>query len=261
MSLKMPDHVGAYAQLLTAAEDLGRRLAEESRWSEIAALESIATQFSDGECGEVIDWEEADLALSSPIIIDRGERVRRRYRSSRKARNNVAASLDGLLLRLDKARSVVGEMDAHLPPAFRGDVEETLTGAWHEINRLRLRIGIDGRFGLQPVKDEVTSHTFSQGSYNTSNQALLWWAIYTPEYEGRLDDMLDLAKRWRISETWSTRKLAERIKRLRQALKHLQRTSSAEGPDGFPARPLEVPIHPRVGIVDEAPPKWAILMI
>lgn len=114
------------------------------------------------------------------------------YRRGRRARQQIAASLEGLLTRWRAFEAVLekhgGELPAHLQPQFS---HENLAGTRELLRGMQSVLTL----GSDALSEKNRPRALSAGA-----QTYIWWRFVMARYRGKWNDMHQLARVWRLSD-------------------------------------------------------------
>jgi len=133
--------------------------------------------------------------------------AKQRYRTGRRARQQIQASLESVLGKWRVFKQVVkkhrSELPVHVQPRFSdvilGDVEKILQN-----------------MGIATVVDEedLARETRHERERSEIAQTYIWWHLKMPNYRGKWNDMHLLAFAWHMSETASVKSFRAMVHRI-----------------------------------------------
>jgi hypothetical protein len=133
--------------------------------------------------------------------------AKQRYRSGRRARQQIKGSLDALLGRWRVFEQVVkkhrSKLPVHVQPRFSNAI-------LREVSRVLQNMGISTALD----EDELASEKGRERELSEIAQAYIWWLLKLAPYRGKWNDMHRLAVAWHMSPAASVRDFRTVVNRI-----------------------------------------------
>jgi hypothetical protein len=144
---------------------------------------------------------------------DQGTEAKERYRCGRRARQQVGAALDGVLIRWNKVQQVVRKHRPNLPVYQQNQFsDENLTRVSTLLHDMLRATILDEQY----VDAKEDSHWPT-----ATAQAYLWW-LAMPPYRGKWNDMYRLAVVWRMSDAQTVDAFRKVVGRIRKSVNRVR---------------------------------------
>ena len=129
-----------------------------------------------------------------------------RYRRGRRARNDLGASLDGVITKFRNFQQLLESQRADLPVHNEGMLSpRTLEGIRKTLEKLRISLVLE---------DDVLAKKRRAPSLSTTEKTYALWWFVVPRYRGKWSDMHSLATAWRLSDAKDVETFRSMVKRL-----------------------------------------------
>jgi hypothetical protein len=155
------------------------------------------------------------------------ESIRQAAAKGRQAMSQIGQSANGARIALHRLSEVAEKNKNLTPPHFRKQlVAHNIPKMLASLERLERETQVHlGDRNVNPelaIREDLKEH---KSRLNRAEQTLVWWRVEVPRYRGKLKDMYELAKLWRLTD-------CKDIETFRWRLTGLKKKAQFTGPRG-----------------------------